>query len=146
MTTRSIKPALSLPVPPPQHLWFRGSWPIAVDKACKITGRSACTLARQAAAGWPDVAVLTCLQAVVFGVLPHPDWKEWAVSPDGHLAYWRPTRGIAGVLPSDLMRGDAMAKELSSQRGIIRALRAEISALKAATATPEQLPLVLRLA
>lgn len=143
----SAHAALTLDIPPPPHLWFRGPWPIATTKACRLTGRSARTLTRHAAAGWPDLAVLTCLQAVVYGVLPHPDWKEWHLSPDGFLAYWRPTRGVGSVLPSDLLQRDVMAKELATQRGTIRRLQAELDALKAAgpaPVEPQQLHLVFR--
>lgn len=128
-------------IPPPDHLWFLGSAPLDAQRARELTGRSTRTLARQAAAGWPDRAVLAVLQAAAFGVLPHPAWREWRLDRDGFLCYWRPSRGLGAVSVADLHQRHALALELSTLRGIIARLQADLEAAR--RVEPEQLALRL---
>lgn len=128
--TKYRNPSKFLPIPPPPAFWFMPPVRIDAALAAQLTQRSARTVDRWRATGIDDPACLALLQAHAFGLLQHPDWREWRIAPDGTLGHWSGKRCLSGLRPvhlANLIAAHADARILRRENA---ALRATIEALR----------------
>lgn len=122
---RGLAPTRYLYVPAPAQQAHLYRCQLDIETASAITGRSLRTLQRWCRHGIPPGVALAALQAHVFGLLPHPAWRDWRIIDSGVLCH---VNGMPPVSPGQLLHVSLTFLQLSELRQQIQQMQRLIDA------------------